>query len=164
MTTEADTPSSQQQPPTVADRAEHITVAGDLVKFDLRQFAQIKPDGPNVTVLSDTGAARTVLFAFAAGQQLKEHRTSSQIQVLVLRGRITFTANDGAVKAKAGTLLQLEAQTPHAITAETAATVLVIMTPSPVYHSLNQTLFRQQVPLVSRVPRAETGEAENADQ
>jgi quercetin dioxygenase-like cupin family protein len=124
---------------------------GDLVVFDLRTLAKFQESGPGVTVLSDTGAARTVLFAFRAEQQLKEHRTSSQILVQVLRGRITFTAPASRVTARAGTLLQLEADIPHSIEALTDAVVLLTLTPSPAQHSLERELFTGKQPLVSRV-------------
>lgn len=124
--------------------------AGQLIEFDLRKLARFNPDGPGVTVLADTGAARGVLFAFRAGQQLKEHRTSSQILVQVLRGRITFTAQGRDVPARAGTLLQVESSVPHSIVARTDAVVLVIMTPSPSFHSLQHEVFDSIQPLVTR--------------
>lgn len=123
---------------------------GQLVEFDLRALARFNPDGPGVTVLADTGAARSVLFALRAGQQLKEHRTSSQILVQVLRGRITFTAQTRDIEARAGTLLHVEASVPHSITAHTNAVVLVVMTPSPSYHSLQHDVFDNAQPLVTR--------------
>ena len=122
----------------------------DLVAFDLRTLAKFQESGPGVTVLSDTGAARTVLFAFRAGQQLKEHRTSSQILVQVLRGQIMFAAREARMKARAGTLLQLEADIPHSIEALTNAVVLLTLTPSPSRHSLERELFAGKQPLVSR--------------
>ena len=143
--------SAQQQ--TVA-QTDTPSTPGELVAFDLRELAQVRADGanPNVTVLSDVGAARHVLFTFAAGQQLKEHQTSSQISVLVVRGSITFTtANDGAVEARTGTLLQLEANVRHSLAAQTDAVVLVTMTPSPVQHSLQREVFDALTPLVTRV-------------
>lgn len=123
---------------------------GQLIEFDLRALTQYAPDGPHITVLADTGAARSVLFAFRSGQRLKEHRTSSQILVQVLRGRITFTAAGSEADVKAGTLLHLEANVPHSITARTNAVVLVVMTPSPSYHSLEAEVFQRHAPLVTR--------------
>lgn len=128
---------------------------GQLIAFDLRALAQFRQDGPNVTILSDVGAVRQVLFTFAAGQQLKEHQTSSQISVLVVRGRITFKtasagASAGAVEARSGTLVQLEANVRHAIEARTNAVVLVTMTPSPAQHSLQHEVFDRLTPLVTR--------------
>jgi quercetin dioxygenase-like cupin family protein len=125
---------------------------GDLIVFDLRALSHYQDAGPAVTVLSDTGDACTVLFAFKAGQHLEEHRASSQILVQVLRGRITFTAEGTTVPAHVGTLLQLEAGVPHSLEALTNAVVLLILTPSPARHGLDRGLFHDGTPLVSRAP------------
>ncbi|HJT57342.1 MAG TPA: hypothetical protein VJ761_12655 [Ktedonobacteraceae bacterium] len=79
---------------------------GNLIVFDVRKLVRFREEGPFVQVLSDIGAARMVLFAFKAGQQLKEHTTSSQILVQALRGRMTFTAAGNSVKLQAGVVIQ----------------------------------------------------------
>jgi quercetin dioxygenase-like cupin family protein len=123
---------------------------GSLIAFDLRALTQFQEAGPFVRVLSDIGVARIVLFAFEAGQQLKEHSTSSQVLLQVLRGRITLTAGDARVDAGAGTLLQVEANVRHSISAKTRAVVVVTITPSPTYHGLDAEIFSKQQPLVAR--------------
>jgi quercetin dioxygenase-like cupin family protein len=124
---------------------------GALVALDLRALTRFQEGGPSVRVLAETGAARVVLFAFKAGQTLKEHTTSSQILVQVVRGQITFTAGQqSSVEGRAGTLFVLEARVPHSITARTNAVVLVTMTPSPVQHSLEAEVFSAQTPIVVR--------------
>ncbi len=123
----------------------------DLIAFDLRALMQFKSDGPAITVLSDTGAARTVLFNFTAGQELIEHSTTSQIMVHVLRGRVAFTTPGGTTTVSAGTLLQLEANVPHSVVARTNAAMLLTLTPSPQRHSLESSAFAGRVPLVTRV-------------
>jgi quercetin dioxygenase-like cupin family protein len=124
---------------------------GEIVVFDLQALTHFRDEGPYVQVLSDVGAARVVLFAFKAGQQLKEHRTSSQIQVQALSGRVEFAATGQSVELEAGVLLQLEANIPHSVTALSDAVILVTMTPSPSYHSLEREVFQHAVPLVRRV-------------
>lgn len=124
--------------------------SGNLIVFDLRTLSQFKEEGPYVQVLSDIGAARIVLFAFKAGQQLQEHSTSSQILVQALRGRVTFTAAGSSIEAQAGMVLQLEANVPHSVVAKTDAVMLVTMTPSPSYHSLEREVFQNLTPLVTR--------------
>jgi quercetin dioxygenase-like cupin family protein len=127
---------------------------GNLIVFDVRKLARFREEGPNVQVLSDIGTARLVLFAFKAGQQLKEHTTSSQILVQVLRGRITFTAAGNSTRLQAGMVLQVEAQVPHQVVALTQAVILVTMTPSPAYHSLDREVFQHLTPLVMRTTDA----------
>src|SRR5579875_2430886 len=114
---------------------------GEMVVFDLRALTHFRAEGPYVQVLS----------ACIAGQQLKEHRTSSQIKVLVLRGRVLFSATGNSVKLQAGLLLQLEASIPHSVTAQTDAVMLLTMTPSPSFHSMERELFQQATPLVKRI-------------
>ena len=77
---------------SMSDPAQSGVEPGSLIAFDLRALTQFQESGPFVRVLSDIGAARVVLFAFEEGQRLKEHSTSSQILVQVLRGRITLTS------------------------------------------------------------------------
>ena len=126
------------------------TEQGSAILFDLRALTHFRDDGPNIQVLSDTGAARLVLFAFQAGQRLKEHSTSSQFLVHVLRGRITFNTPGHSAKLRAGMIVQVEASIPHSVTATTDAVMLLIMTPGPTYHSLQQEIFDKLTPLVSR--------------
>ena len=133
---------------------------GNLIVFDVRKLARFRDEGPDVQVLSDIGTARLVLFAFKAGQQLREHRTSSQILVQALRGRITLTAAGNSIRLQAGMVLQVEAQVPHQVVALTNAVLLVTMVPSPTYHSLEREVFHHLTPLVTRTvgPSEQGGE------
>ncbi len=130
----------------------------DFILFDMRTLTHFREEGPAVQVLSDTGAARIVLFAFRAGQHLKDHRTSSQILIQTLRGRIMCTVADRSVEMRAGMVLQVEAHVSHSVLAQTDAVMLLIMTPSP--SSLRQGLehddTHDQAPLVTRTPEAAT--------
>jgi quercetin dioxygenase-like cupin family protein len=60
---------------------ETVDAPGNLIVFDIRKLTRFHEKGPDVQVLSDIGATRLVLFSFQAGQQLKEHTTSSQLLV-----------------------------------------------------------------------------------
>lgn len=132
--------------PTTEAQAEQ----GSAILFDLHTLAHFREKGLSTQILSDIGTARVVLFAFKAGQQLKEHQTTSQILVQVVRGDITFTTPSTSMNMQVGMLLQLEASIPHSIVAQTDAVVLVAMLPSPTYHSLEQEVFQELTPLVTR--------------
>lgn len=123
----------------------------DLIVFNLREITKFREEGPYVQVLSDTGAARVVLFTFKVGQELREHTTSSQIIVQALRGRITFMAEGKKAQLQAGMVLQLEANVPHSVIARTNAIMLLTMTPSPSFHSLEREVFKDLKPLVTRM-------------
>ena len=141
---------SQTQQTTSSQHGQEAS--GNLILFNIRQLTQFRADRPYIQVLSDLGAARVVLFAFQAGQQLKEHRTSSQLLVQVLRGRITFATADNNVSLQAGMVLQLEENVPHNVTAQTDAVMLLTMLPSPKEHSLEAEHEggKHFVPLVKR--------------
>lgn len=148
---------SQLSQTETAQKTEHLQgEAGNMILFNLRKLITFRDGGPSVQILSDTGVARVVLFAFKAGQTLKEHHTSSPILVQALRGRVTFNANGASARLQAGTVLQLEADVPHSILAQTDAVVLVTMTPSPSYHSLEREVFQHLTPLVTRKPESDT--------
>jgi hypothetical protein len=57
--------------------------------------------------------------------------------------------------------VQVEAQVPHQVIAQTPAVLLVTMVPSPAYHSLEREVFQSLTPLVTRTASAsnEKGEA-----
>jgi quercetin dioxygenase-like cupin family protein len=147
-----DQSSEQSQIQQTASSQYGQEAPGKLILFNIRQLTQFRTDRPYVQVLSDLGAARVVLFAFQAGQQLKEHRTSSQLLVQVLRGRITFATADNSVSLQAGMVLQLEENVPHNVTAQTDAVMLLTMLPSPQEHSLEAEHEGNKhfVPLVKR--------------
>ena len=135
---------------TVQANDESMGVPGSLIVFDLRTLTRFQDERPYVQVLSDIGTARVVLLAFRAGQQLKEHTTSSQILVQTLRGRVTLTTVGNSVRLQAGMLVQLEENVLHSVVALTDAVVLLTLTPSPSQHSLEHELFRDLTPLVAR--------------
>jgi quercetin dioxygenase-like cupin family protein len=132
--------------------------ASDFILFDMRTLTHFREEGPAVLVLSDTGAARMVLFALRAGQHVKDHRTSSQILIQTLRGCIMCTVADHSVEVRAGMMLQVEAHVSHSVLVQTDAVMLLIMTPSP--SSLRQGLEHDdthgQAPLVTRTPEVAT--------
>lgn len=143
--------NSEQQGQEALDAAK-LSEAGQMIVFDLLTLAHFQDEGPYIQVLSDTGAARMVLFAFEAGQQLKEHHTSSQILVQVLSGHIMFSVGEQSVKLQAGMVLQVEAAVPHSVVAESNTIMLLTMTPSPALHTLGLGRGSEQElpPLVKR--------------
>jgi quercetin dioxygenase-like cupin family protein len=147
-----DQSSEQSQIQQTVSAPHEQEASGNLILFNIRQLTQFRADRPYVQVLSDLGAARVVLFTFQAGQQLKEHRISSQLLVQVLRGRITFATAGNSVSLQAGMVLQLEENVPHNVTAQTDAVMLLTMLPSPKEHCLDAGLEggKHLIPLVKR--------------
>lgn len=150
--------SSFQEIPEEPAEGKGPEVASDFILFDMRTLTHFRAEGPAVLVLSDTGSARMVLFTFRAGQHLKDHRTSSQVLIQALRGRIMCTVAGRSVEVRAGMVLQVDAHVSHNVLAQTDAVMLLIMTPSP--SSLRQDLEHDDAhgsaPLVTRAPEVAT--------
>ncbi len=138
---------------------------GQLIVFDVRTLAHFREEQPDVQILSDIGTARLVLFAFKAGQQLQQHRASSQVLMQALRGRVIVTAGSNSVKLRAGMVLQVEANVPHTVVAQTDAVMLLTLVPSSASQSLEREVFEGLTPLVTRTVRAseEAGESAPAE-
>jgi quercetin dioxygenase-like cupin family protein len=146
---------TQSKPAALEQKQEGMSgEPGKLIAFDLRTLAHFREERPDVQVLSDIGTARLVLFAFKAGQQLPEHHTSSQILVQALRGRVTVTAAGSSIQLRAGMVLQVEANVPHTVVAQTDAIMLLTLVPSPAAHSLEREVFAGLTPLVTRTVSA----------
>jgi quercetin dioxygenase-like cupin family protein len=136
---------------TEEERPQERSMTGSsAILFDLRTLSQFRNDGPYVQVLSDIETARLVLFTFRAGQRLAEQKTSSQLLVQVLRGRVSFGTPDNTVRLQAGMVLQVESHVPHSVVALTDAVMLLTLTPSPGYHNHEHDPFHHLTPLVSR--------------
>jgi quercetin dioxygenase-like cupin family protein len=137
--------------PSAQVPGEVQATTSNLIVFDLRALARFRNDRPYVQVLSDIGAARVVLLAFRAGQQLEEHRSPDQVLVQALRGRVTVALPQSSVRLQAGLLLRLEANISHSIVARTDALVLLTITPDPTRcNHAGLDILRGHAPLVAR--------------
>ncbi len=71
-----------------------------------------------------------VLLVLKAGGHLNEHSAPGPISVLVLEGRIVFTANGQRLEAGVHDLITLPAHAPHAVEAlEPSALLITIAAP-----------------------------------
>ena len=116
--------------------------------FDLEQLATFREKAPAVQVIARSGHARYILFAFKAGQELKEHTTSSQISVQAISGQMRFTTQEKESDLRPGQIILLEADVPHSVYADTDSVMLLTMTPDPHHHSLEAELFNKIKPMV----------------
>lgn len=78
-------------------------------------------------VLAKTAAGNLTLFAFDAGQGLTEHTSPFDALVMVLEGTMTLTIGGTVVRAEPGTIVRMPASIPHALEAQEAARMLLIM-------------------------------------
>lgn len=107
----------------------HESPAARLI--NLREQVQFSDQGPQAHLLSESPEARLVGFALRAGQEIKEHRSPSQLLVQVIDGSLVFTVAEQSLTLRAGMVLQVDAGAPHSLRATSDTLMLLIMTPSP---------------------------------
>jgi quercetin dioxygenase-like cupin family protein len=89
------------------------------------------PDIPADSIVSRTiysdDRLKTILFAFAPGQELSEH-TSAQTAILhFVQGEAELILGEDTMTAQAGTWVHLPPHLPHSITAKTTVLMLLLM-------------------------------------
>jgi quercetin dioxygenase-like cupin family protein len=83
----------------------------------------------------DNGVSKVVKFSFPKGKVLQKHKTTSDILVFVLQGKIRFAAHE-KVELAAASMISLEKQVEHSIEALEDSVVVLVLTPSPEAHSV----------------------------
>jgi quercetin dioxygenase-like cupin family protein len=76
-----------------------------------------------------TENCRVVLFGFAAGQELSEHTSTQHALVQILSGACDFTLAGERHPLKAGDLLYLPPNLPHAVCTTQPFSMLLTLTP-----------------------------------
>ncbi len=98
--------------------------------FQIRQLAdelQAPESGKQSIVLTDDDNTKVVLFAFAAGDGLKEHVAPLPAIIQIVNGEAELTVGEEAVAGKPGTWFQMAAKTPHSIKATTPLVMLLTL-------------------------------------
>ena len=98
--------------------------------FQIRQLAdELQPpeSGKQTAVLTDDDNTKVVLFAFAAGDGLKEHVAPMPAIIQIIKGEAELTVGEEAVAGKPGTWIQMAAKTPHSIRATTPLVMLLTL-------------------------------------
>lgn len=87
--------------------------------------------GISSRVLAKTSGGSVTLFAFDAGEGLSEHTAPFDALVVVLDGELDLTIGNRPVTAVPGTIVRMPANIPHAVEAELASRMLLIMLREP---------------------------------
>ncbi|QDQ99034.1 cupin domain-containing protein [Tomitella fengzijianii] len=82
---------------------------------------------PGVKRIMVADGARVIVFRFAAGQILAEHKAAFPILVQSIDGHIEFTADGRTVDLHPGDVAHLSARLLHEVRAVTDATLLLTM-------------------------------------
>ena len=85
------------------------------------------PHGIASRVLARNAGGTVTLFAFDAGESLSEHTAPFDALVLVLEGALTLTVAGQQVQALPGTIVRMPSGVPHAVDADQASRMLLIM-------------------------------------
>lgn len=100
--------------------------AAYLVK-QLTDLLSIPESGRQSTVVSDSSKTKVILFSFAAGGGLAEHVAPLDATIQIISGSAVLTVGDESVEGKPGTWIQMAAQTPHSIQAQTPVLLLLTL-------------------------------------
>jgi quercetin dioxygenase-like cupin family protein len=98
--------------------------------FDLGDVTPPESGIHSRTVHADA-RTRTILFAFAAGEELSEHTASRPAIVHVLSGAIDLTVAGDEIAGTPGTWLHMAAGTPHALRARAPSLMLLTLVEPP---------------------------------
>ena len=114
--------------------------SGEEKILSLPDETQFTTNGIVSRTLLRTPTTRVVLFGFAEGQELSEHTSTSQALIQVLSGSCEFTLDGKPHTLKAGDLLHMPPNLPHAVKATEKFSMLL-------------TLFKpaEAAPILSRV-------------
>ncbi len=95
----------------------------------LNEVAQVVGHGIVSRTLLATPELRSVWFSFAPEQALTEHTSTSRAVIQILTGECEFSVNGTPQLLRAGQLLHLPPNVPHAVRAVTAMTMLLVLAP-----------------------------------
>lgn len=108
-----------EQPVIDSGAAKVVSLAGET-KFT--------PNGIVSRTLLRTANSRVVLFGFAKGQELTEHTSTQLALVQMLSGEGEFSLAGQPQILKAGDLLYMPPNLPHAVRATTQFSMLLTLT------------------------------------
>ena len=93
----------------------------------LIDFVQYQDDAVVSKTLLDTKAETVTVFAFAAGQGLSEHTSPFEAMVSILDGEAEITIGGKSIHLKAGEMVTMPANTPHAMQAIKKFKMMLVM-------------------------------------
>jgi quercetin dioxygenase-like cupin family protein len=107
--------------------------AGSEKILSLPAETQYAPNGIVSRTLLRTDSSRTVLFGFAAGQELTEHTSTQHAVIQILSGACEFSLAGAPHRLKTGDLLYMPPNLPHSVKAtEQFSMLLTLSKPAPI--------------------------------
>lgn len=99
----------------------------DIHRFDLAREVRPPDKGILSRTLFNDDRLKTVLFGFAAGEELSEHTASMPAVLHFLEGEARLTVGDETVDATAGTWVRMPAGMRHSIQTKTPVILLLLL-------------------------------------
>jgi quercetin dioxygenase-like cupin family protein len=96
--------------------------------LSLAEETRFAANGIVSRTLLRTANSRTVLFGFAEGQELTEHTSTQHALIQILSGECEFSLAGQPHSLKAGDLLYMPPNLPHAVRATTQFSMLLTLT------------------------------------
>ena len=97
--------------------------------LSLSEAAKVVGHGIASRTLLATPELRSVLFSFAPEQALTEHTSTSRALIQILSGECEFSVSGRPQIMRAGDVLHLPPNVPHAVRATSAMTMLLVLAP-----------------------------------
>ena len=120
--------------PVIDSTSEKILSLADETRF--------APNGIVSRTLLRTANTRTVLFGFAEGQELTEHTSTQQAVIQILSGECEFSLGGKPHAAKAGDLIYLPPNLPHAVKATQQFSMLLTLSKPETFPSHDERTHR----------------------
>ena len=95
--------------------------------LSLARETQFAPNGIVSRTLMKTPTSRVVLFGFAAGQELSEHTSTFHALIQILSGECEFSLAGKPHLVKAGDMLYMPPNLPHAVKATQQFSMLLTL-------------------------------------
>jgi len=98
----------------------HIPNISELVK-------EVPPDAIISRTFYEDDQMKSILFAFAAGQELSEHTAAKPAILHFLSGEADLILGDDSAIAQEGTWVHMPPNLPHSVMAKTQVLMLLIL-------------------------------------
>ena len=108
--------------------------SGDIAPSQAHDLTALVAYGPGAVVsrtLRKSGVGTLTIFAFDAGEELSEHSAPFDAYVQVLEGELELTIGGTPVPTRAGRIVLMPANVPHAVHATERSKMLLVMFKEP---------------------------------
>ena len=118
-------------PNSMASEATAETNAGQPMVMEfidaLAPMVEVQPEATVSRTVMQVEGANVVLFSFDKGQELSEHTAAMPVLVQCLEGHLKVTGGGKTVDLVPGGILHFPTRLPHAVYAEEASKMMLIM-------------------------------------